>query len=567
MKKQVMISLGWKLGWEKSGPFLELPERTQVSMHEMHQLASAYERLCSSEAAMAVEVEKQSEVQDEIAGPHRVGEWFHRLFGFREKADGTPQRWREIKSKFVLEPGDANPRAPQTLRSSVNGKRWQVGVLSTPTLGELKMAAKTALERKRLGDPAFLRGRSRVDYEYGDIALLLKDDERYSHATFQVASQFNCLEFIHPDKRREDGIGIYENDKTQGPACSIACGPATVVRNYFAEDLGFEPEINNLQDTIEQLDGKYVHVIGGYTLPQHQEALADLRLHLDKLNVFRDGSSGTNTNQADLSCLKAADEGSAGACHLRLLTESVRVGVHAGVEVTGTRWGTMPFSNPRHLVTQVFCSACSVAYDASSSKHDWEPLSRIALDAAYEACAWAAVVEACRHNGAMGSSTLVLTILGGGAFGNPFAWIADAIGRALHQLELEDVGLRVIINNYVEFVPDEIDHVQKVFNKRFRDGQSGGRGSEEGGRRKRTDKQHGYSPPEALEAGAKEDVSECNLDPRRLSRQEQDASGRRHDLVRGAASKTAVEWQTAAVGGYSGGFDSGERGGHEAARE
>ena len=32
----------------------------------------------------------------------------------------------------------------------------------------------------------------------------------------------------------EDGVTRYQYDRTQGPACAIACGAATIYRNYFA---------------------------------------------------------------------------------------------------------------------------------------------------------------------------------------------------------------------------------------------------------------------------------------------------------------------------------------------
>ena len=49
----------------------------------------------------------------------------------------------------------------------------------------------------------------------------------------QVASGFNCLEFVSEDSCPEDGITCYELDRTQGPACAISCAPATLYRNYF----------------------------------------------------------------------------------------------------------------------------------------------------------------------------------------------------------------------------------------------------------------------------------------------------------------------------------------------
>ncbi len=49
----------------------------------------------------------------------------------------------------------------------------------------------------------------------------------------QVASQFNLLEMAAPDVVPENGVGIYEHDYTQGPACAIAAGAGTVFRNYL----------------------------------------------------------------------------------------------------------------------------------------------------------------------------------------------------------------------------------------------------------------------------------------------------------------------------------------------
>ena len=52
-------------------------------------------------------------------------------------------------------------------------------------------------------------------------------------AVFQVASQFNLLEMVDPSVTPEQGVGIYERDRTQGPACAIAAGAGTIYRNYF----------------------------------------------------------------------------------------------------------------------------------------------------------------------------------------------------------------------------------------------------------------------------------------------------------------------------------------------
>jgi hypothetical protein len=53
-------------------------------------------------------------------------------------------------------------------------------------------------------------------------------------ALFQVASQFNLLEMVSPEVTPEHGVTRYQHDRTQGPACAIAAGAATIYRNYFA---------------------------------------------------------------------------------------------------------------------------------------------------------------------------------------------------------------------------------------------------------------------------------------------------------------------------------------------
>ena len=62
----------------------------------------------------------------------------------------------------------------------------------------------------------------------------LHADVSNAGSLFQVASQFNLLEMVSPSVTPEQGVGIYENDHTQGPSCAIAAGAGTIYRNYFA---------------------------------------------------------------------------------------------------------------------------------------------------------------------------------------------------------------------------------------------------------------------------------------------------------------------------------------------
>jgi hypothetical protein len=47
-----------------------------------------------------------------------------------------------------------------------------------------------------------------------------------------LASQFNLLEMTGPSVTPEDGVTRYKDDPTQGPACAIAAGAATILHRH-----------------------------------------------------------------------------------------------------------------------------------------------------------------------------------------------------------------------------------------------------------------------------------------------------------------------------------------------
>ena len=136
--------------------------------------------------------------------------WFEALSGFAEGPYEETRRKLEVSGS--------------TLRSRVNGAAYQVGALELVSLAELRgrSAATTGREGKLLA-----RNVS------GDVHKMHQAKE-HADALFQVASQFNLLEMIGPDVSPEDGVTRYAYDRTQGPACAIAAGAATIYRNYFA---------------------------------------------------------------------------------------------------------------------------------------------------------------------------------------------------------------------------------------------------------------------------------------------------------------------------------------------
>jgi len=109
------------------------------------------------------------------------------------------------------------------------------------------------------------------------------------------------------------------------------------------------------------------------------------------------------------------------------------IGLHHDVDVTDA-------SGPdRPRVSQAFCSALPVAYTRIAPPA-WEPFARLVLEAAYEATLLAAV----ERNRQGRSPTVLLTRLGGGAFGNDDRWIDDAILRALGLVEFSGLDVRLV---------------------------------------------------------------------------------------------------------------------------
>jgi hypothetical protein len=153
-------------------------------------------------------------------------DWFETLTGFRETDyDGT-------RAKLKVE--------GSRLRSLVNGKDYGIGELELIPLQSLRERVKSA---------GGLPGRLKVSVVTGDVRQMHRSPEN-TGALFQVASQFNLLEMVSPTVTPEQGVARYQYDRTQGPACAIAAGAATIYRNYFV------PVSSSHGQTAErQLDG------------------------------------------------------------------------------------------------------------------------------------------------------------------------------------------------------------------------------------------------------------------------------------------------------------------------
>ena len=318
--------------------------------------------------------------------------WFRRLTGFNEGTFATTQDQLEVQ-------GDS-------LRSKVNGRSFGIGHFEMASLADL---------RTRVAQGEGASTPTQVSIVTGDVRQM-HQLPAYAGALFQVASQFNALEMVGPSVTPEHGVTRYEHDRTQGPTCAIAAGAATIYRNYFVpvgNQIGqsAECQLDGLADMGDELSRALGRPVSDLWSMQNGYALAT-----------REGLDSIAAHLRDIGETMASE-----------LAGHLRIGMHQNVEVTESP------TSPGPLVSQVFCSALPVAYGRVPQPY-WQGFAQLVLDAAYEATLLAGVLN--RQRG--GSNIVLLTLLGGGAFGNAPEWIHTAIGRALESTRGHGLDVRLV---------------------------------------------------------------------------------------------------------------------------
>jgi hypothetical protein len=302
--------------------------------------------------------------------------WFKNLVGFDECS------FEKVQNNLVVE--------GNTFISRVNGKSFQFGSLTIPTLSELRHQTKYYPKT----------GRLKVQEIVGDVQTLHKDPEN-KNALFQAASQFNLLEMVSPNITPEHGIDRYEHDNTQGPACAIACGAGTIYRNYFvpiARQMGQSKNhqidcLGLIANALENDKHRVWFMRNGYAL-LNEESLV-------YLNPFL-----TNLDASQREKLKG----------------KLKIGIQWDTEVT--------IATTKHLVSQAYCSALPLSYSEVATYY-WESFARLILEATYEATLHAALINLKKT----GCNKVFLTLVGGGVFRNQTSWIFDSIELALQQFK------------------------------------------------------------------------------------------------------------------------------------
>ena len=76
-------------------------------------------------------------------------------------------------------------------------------------------------------------------------------------------------------------------------------------------------------------------------------------------------------------------------------------------------------------MTHALCSAVALNYNPGACAEEWAPLASLILEAAYEATLYVALEASRRHSESPGAKVVLLTLVGGGVFGNRCPPLAD----------------------------------------------------------------------------------------------------------------------------------------------
>jgi hypothetical protein len=312
--------------------------------------------------------------------------WFEHLTGFREV---TPD---QVRSNILLN--------GEHMISLVNHRQLRHGRLQVASLADIK---RSCLPTDHYD------GKLSLSEMVADVQQLHIDPANQG-AMFQAASQFNLLEMTGPSVTPEEGVGIYEYDRTQGPACAIACGAGTIFRNYFAAVNDRIGQTSDHQiDCLDEIGKALNNQNSGLWTMQNGYALAG-----------KDGLIRISEHLRGLS-----SEG------YEELKGKLKIGLQWNTEVT--------ISSNGQEVSQAYCSALPVAY-STVEQHYWKDFAILILEATYEATFYAAL----RNYEETGNNKLFLTLVGGGAFGNKMSWILHAIEKAAIKFKNTPIEISIV---------------------------------------------------------------------------------------------------------------------------
>jgi hypothetical protein len=307
--------------------------------------------------------------------------WFSDITGLPE------HKWLEHRAESIILAPNGTDLLVRNLRTA---ELHEAGCFRTHSLSELSTRTKHAVQQK--SPPPFeLHLRSdRQGIRYVDVAHLQAHAQE--HTLFQVASNFNCAEVPHTSIHPNNGtfVSNLAIDHTQGPAASASAPISSITRIHAPF---YNP--NTPANTWGQTQERQIELLGHPLVSSH------FPVENGKLIFHRSEPKIYNEKE---------------------LFPHIRVGIHQRVRAYyGHRYH--PFMEKVPLppqIDQVFVAALNKNAPLPYTEHI-ESKTTFLLRAAYQGTYLSAAL--CQN------SRLVLTLIGGGSFGNPLKSLAKTIAH------------------------------------------------------------------------------------------------------------------------------------------
>jgi hypothetical protein len=323
--------------------------------------------------------------------------------------------------------------------------------------------------------------------EYGkNDSMILMDNEsnnsiydgitEWALPLFQAASQFNCLEMTSPKTTPESGIEQYNNDLTQGPAVAIGGFLNTLYRNY-----GFVPRTQEEINSIH-VNGKQIITYNDITLtPTKFDITIQGQYNNYQINTlypFLKKVQETVPKGDDISIIKDYSNGywkeqiifwnkiNKNSKIIQEMIKYMTVGLVTDTPIVAKKRNENLQTINLKKVSQVYVSAFPFPRNNST------PLAKEILKQAYYTTLLTAVHN-CMKKKETNKIKIFLTLVGGGAFGNNFEWIYDAILYSINKIKQNKFPKKITLHVYLHYYMNmkhnitpnlklKIDNIKKV---------------------------------------------------------------------------------------------------------
>lgn len=299
-----------------------------------------------------------------------------------------------------------------------DGRVFQAGNFEAISIKDLREKTKdlnigggifNIIEARKPGNQSFDK--------YVDIGAM-QADKKYRNGIFQVASNFNSLEFTSKAGNEMQNLEAYIHDRTQGPFASISAAPGLILRQYYYFYPDTKPATlwwQSIQNQIELLENTLIHVINGYV---------------------------------DFKGKEPKEIGN-------IKIEDIKVGYHKDVEVifgqiflnkVPEEHAVVP-AEAGQIINQVFVAAV----DFAGSNLDYindpiaQQIAKTILDANYEGTIRVGMVR--KKANPEESVKVILTLVGGGVFRNDYDWIAQSIEKTKDLIVKAGIKASLVIHD------------------------------------------------------------------------------------------------------------------------